>query len=197
MVKLLLRNWPLSLLLMFGIFVACNKDGDKLPPPDPCLGVTIIIDGTITPTSSPGSTNGSISVTATGGSGFTYSLDEGPFQASGTFNNLAAGTYTITAKNDDGCTGSKPFTVTDGNPCSGVTISVTGTIKETTGPGTATGSITVAASGGTGFTYSLNNGTFQGTGVFGNLPAGTYTITARSDKGCTGTKTFIITDGNP
>jgi hypothetical protein len=182
---------------MFGIFVACNKDGDKLPPPDPCLGVTITIDGTTTPTSAPGSTNGSISVAATGGTGFTYSMDDGPFQASGTFNNLAAGTYKITAKNNKGCTGSKPFTITDGNPCSGVTISVTGTIKETTGPGTSTGSITVTASGGTGFTYSLNNGAFQGTGVFGNLPAGTYTVTAKSDKECKGTKTFVITDGNP
>lgn len=56
-------------------------------------------------------TNGTITATATGGSGFTYSIDGTNFVSSGTFATLAPGAYTITAKNSNGCTGSKSFTV--------------------------------------------------------------------------------------
>ena len=55
--------------------------------------------------------NGSITATATGGSGFTYSINGTTFVNSGSFATLAPGAYTITAKNSNGCTGSKSFTV--------------------------------------------------------------------------------------
>jgi hypothetical protein len=50
-------------------------------------------------------TNGSLSADATGGEGpYTYKLNNGAFGASGEFTNLAAGTYTITAKDANDCT---------------------------------------------------------------------------------------------
>ena len=52
-----------------------------------------------------------------------YSLNNGAFQSSGTFSNLAAGTYTVTAKNSNACTGSAQITVVNAtvttNPCTG------------------------------------------------------------------------------
>ena len=49
-------------------------------------------------------TNGTINVTATGGTGTkTFSLDGGSFQASSSFPNLAAGCYTISVKDANGC----------------------------------------------------------------------------------------------
>lgn len=162
---------------------------------DPCAGVTITITTTkVDPAT--GQTNGSITATATGGTGFTYSLNNGTFQTSGTFNNLSTGNYTITAKNSNGCTGTTQVALGSTNPCAGVTITVTLTKTDPT-ISQSNGSITVTASGGTGFTYSLNNGTFQSGNVFNNLAAGTYTITAKSSAGCIGTKQITLTGISP
>ncbi len=54
----------------------------------------------------------SVTATATGGTApYTYNLDGGTPQASGTFNNLAAGSYTINVLDANGCTTSVPVTI--------------------------------------------------------------------------------------
>jgi len=100
------------ILLFFSaaIFNACSKGGGTTTPADPCTGVKVVVSLNST-AADAGLSNGSIAATATGGSGFTFSLNNGTFQASGTFNNLAAGKYTITAKNINGCTASASSTV--------------------------------------------------------------------------------------
>ena len=164
---------------------------------NPCAGVTINVTGTtVNPTFTTVS-NGSISATASGSSGFSYNLNGGVFQASGNFANLAVGTYTVVAKDLNGCTGSTVFTLTAPNPCTGITINVTATtINPTTGAAT-NGSISASATGSTGFTFNINGGTFQATGNFNNLGQGTYTIVAKDVNGCTGTATFTLTAPNP
>jgi hypothetical protein len=161
----------------------------------PCVGVTVTVTGNVTDASS-GQSNGSIVASATGGSGFTYSINSGAFQSSSTFSNLAAGTYTITAKNSDGCTGSAQFTVGTINPCTGVTVTVTATVTNAT-TGQSNGSIVASATGGSGFTFSLNSGAFQASGTFNNLAAGTYTVTAKNSNGCTGSAQFTVGTTNP
>jgi hypothetical protein len=162
---------------------------------DPCAGITIVVTATkVDPAT--GQANGSITATATGGTGFTFSLNNGAFQSSGTFNNLAAGNYIITAKNSNGCTGTTQVALGSTNPCSGVTITVTLT-KTDPALNQSNGSITATATGGTGFTYSLNNGPFQSSSIFNNLAAGTYTVTAQSSAGCLGTKQITLTAINP
>jgi hypothetical protein len=158
---------------------------------NPCTGVVVTVTTTIV---QPGVnlSNGSITATATGGSGFTYSINGGAYQTSGTFSGLAAGNYTITAKNSNGCTGSVIVALGANNPCSGVTILVSTTQIDPL-QGQLNGSITASATGGTGFTYSLNNGAFQTSGLFSNLAAGTYTVTAKSSSGCIGTKQVVLT----
>lgn len=162
---------------------------------NPCAGVTVVVSTTqVNPIT--GQSNGSITATATGGSGFTYSLNNGAFQSSGTFTGLATGNYTITAKNSNGCTGTKTVALGSTNPCSGVTITVSTTKTDPT-TGQSNGSITATATGGTGFTYSLNGGAYQTSGTFSNLAAGNYTVTAKSSQGCLGTKTVTLTSANP
>jgi hypothetical protein len=184
-----------SILLLGG---SCGKGGGGGTPPNPCSGVTVSVTATTTNPSGPGATNGSIVAAASGGSGFTFSINGGAFQASGTFSNLGAGTYTVAAKNSNGCSGSGSFTLTAPNPCAGVTITVTGTTVNPTAPGATNGSITANASGGTGpYTFSRDGVNFQGTGAFTNLGDGNYTITAKDANGCTGAANFTLTAPNP
>jgi hypothetical protein len=125
-----------------------------------------------------------------------FSRDGVNFQASGTFSNLGAGNYTITARDVNNCTGSANFTLTD--PCTGVTITVTGTTVNPSSGTAADGSITATATGGVGpYQFRLGAGSFQSSGTFNGLLAGTYTITARDSRNCTGSANFTLTAPNP
>ena len=174
------------------LYTGCAKTGTT-PTPNPCSSISIVVTGTTTPTSTPSATNGSIIASASGSTGFTYSLNGGAAQASGTFTGLAAGSYTVTAKDGNGCSGAQTFSVTS-TPCPSITI--TATITQTTTPTAANGVIVAIASGSTGFTYNLNGGAFQASGTFSNLAVGSYTIIARDVNGCTGSNSFTVTSAS-
>jgi hypothetical protein len=187
------RLIQLSALMYLFAFISCNGGGSPPPPNNPCTGVTVSVTGTTTNPTTPTGTNGSIAASATGGSGFTYSLNGGSFQSSGTFSNLAAGTYSITAKNGSGCTGSNSFTLTAPNPCAGVTITVTGTTTNPTTPTGTNGTIIANASGGTApYTYSIDGTNFQSSNVFNTLAVGNFTVSAKDANGCTGSGNFTL-----
>jgi len=60
--------------------------------------------------------NGSITVTASGGSDpYEYKIGAGAYGATTTFSNLEAGTYSITVKDSDGCTVTLNASVTQGD----------------------------------------------------------------------------------
>lgn len=162
-------------------------------PPNPCAGVSISVSGTTTNASS-GSSNGSISASASGGSGFTFSINGGAFQSSGSFAGLAVGTYTVTAKDSRGCTGSNSFTIITTDPCTSVTFTVSGTSTPATPcVSTPNGSLTITTSGGgTGFTYNINGGAFQSSPIFNNLAPNSYTIGARETGGCVRTASVTV-----
>ena len=181
--------------LLLGGALSCGKGGSNSPAPNPCSGVTVTVTATTANPSAPGATNGSIDATASGGSGFTFSINGGAFQSAGTFSNLGAGSYTITARNSNGCTGTASFTLTAPNPCAGVTITVSGSSANPSTGGGTNGSINASASGGTGpYTFSRDGVNFQASGLFGNLGAGVYTIVAKDANGCTGNAAFTLID---
>jgi mono/diheme cytochrome c family protein len=192
--KMNAATWLFSFIVLSLSIWSCSK-GEPAPN-DPCAGVTISVTGTTTnPTA--GASNGNIIATASGGSGFTYSLNGGAFQSTGQFANLAPGSYTVTAKSSAGCTGSASFTLTATGGCTGVTINITATPTGTTPCVSGSGSISVAATGGTApYTYSLNNSSqFQSSNTFSNLNQGTYSISVRDANGCSATQSSIaITD---
>jgi hypothetical protein len=168
---------------------ACSKNTS---PNDPCAGVTITVNGTTT-NPAAGASNGTIIATASGSSGFTYSINNGAFQSTGQFTNLAAGNYTITAKSSSGCIGTASFTLTNTVTCSGVTITTTPTATGVTPCVNASGSINVTATGGTApYTFSLNGGAFQSVTTFSNLNAGTYNIAVKDANGCNGTQASVV-----
>jgi len=137
-----------------------------------------------------GSTNGSISTGASGGTtAYSYSIG-GAGQASGTFNGLAAGSYTITVTDSKGCTASVTAVVTAQNAPVASVISQ----QNVSCFGGANGSVLIGASGGVApIQYSLNGGPFQASNSFGSLTAGTYTATVKDANGCTNTVNVTIT----
>jgi hypothetical protein len=177
------------------VIFSCSKGGGGGggTPVDPCAAITIIVNGTTTNPSGAGATDGTIATTASGSSGFTFSINGGPFQSSGNFINLAAGSYTIVAKNASGCTGSASFTLAAQSACAGVTINVSPVVTSNNPCQANNGTITLTATGGTGsYLYSLSGSPFQASNIFSNLNAGSYSATAKDANGCTGTSSAVV-----
>ena len=123
------------------------------------------------------------SITITGVSGETYSFDGGAFSSTLTYGSLAAGSsHTIVAKNAAGCT-SPTTTITLGNAPANPTFTVC-LVQPTLCANS--GSVTINASGGSGFTYSIDGSNFSNTtGVFNNLGSGSVTsIQVKNSEGC-------------
>ncbi|MBU3713878.1 MAG: T9SS type A sorting domain-containing protein [Ferruginibacter sp.] len=135
------------------------------------------------------STDGAITVTATGGTGtLEYSINGGAYQSSNVFSGLGAGTYTLSVKDANGCTyGPSDVTITAPSAITGsgsVTSSYNG--ADLSCATSTDGEITVTATGGTGtLEYSINGGAYQSSNVFSGLGAGTYTLSVKDANGCT------------
>ena len=142
--------------------------------------------------SSCGNANGALLVSASGGSGtIQYSINGTTWQATGAFGNLMAGNYTVRAKDANSCTNTIGVIVNDAG---GPTLNINSTSQITCNGGT-NGSITVLGSGGSGtLQYNINNGTFQSSGTFSNLGAGTYTLMVKDGNGCTDIRTVTLTE---
>ena len=195
-----MRPYFILLIISTAFFLqlACSKTGGTPPPPppDPCLSVNMSLSGAVSNPSAFGMSDGSITVSASGGTGFTFSLNGGAFQSSVVFKYLAAGNYSITARNNDGCTGTINFVLTNpGTQCSGVSISVAATAASNIPCEPNNGSITIAATGSTGpYTFSLNGGAYQAGNSFSNLAAGSYSITVKDANGCTGSASIMLSN---
>ena len=135
--------------------------------------------------------NSTGSITATGGgsaSPFTYSIDGITFQASGTFSGLAAGVYTVTVKDANGCKTTTTVVISNTN---GPAITYTSTNANC---GINNGSVTVNATGGTTpYQYNINGGSYQSGNFFTGLVGGTYTVTVKDASGCTNAVIVTIT----
>ena len=171
-----------------------DNNGCTVPVPVTITQPAASLSGTATQTnvSCFGSSNGSITVTGTGGvPPYDYSLNGATFQASGTFGSLAAGIYTVTIR--DAVLTNFNVNVTITQPAS----SVSGSISSQTNVlcfGSSTGSVTVSGSGGTPpYLYKLGSSTYQASGSFTALAAGTYTFTVQDANLCSSDFSVIIT----
>jgi gliding motility-associated-like protein len=145
-----------------------------------------------------GGSNGSITATPSGGSGFNYnwtasgggSITTG--QGTATISNLPAGVYTLSVTNSAGCPGSTTTTITNPPALTSSLVSQTNVNCN----GTATGSAQISASGGTGglsYNWSPSPGGGQGSTTATGLVNGTYVCTITDTKGCTSTQSVTIT----
>lgn len=135
--------------------------------------------------------DGSISVSATGGTpSLFYSIDGVNFVASTTFNDLAAGTYTITVEDENGCRAE--VTETLENQIN-LTLSIT-SVTNVSCNGEADGGFEVSLLGGTAVRYFINGMAPQTSGVFSNISAGSYSVTGQDTNGCTAIVTVDVNE---
>ena len=150
---------------------------------------------TTTTNSTCGNSNGGILATATGGfgSGYTFSIDGGAFGI-GSFPNLQAGVYVITAKDGRDCSSTINATIFDSDG----PVILTGNHTNVLCNSGHDGSITVGSvSGGTGgLQYSINGTTYQTSPIFNNLPSGLYDVIVKDAVGCIGDTNILITQPN-
>lgn len=107
-----LRNCVVIIVAM--TVFSCNKS-DAPPAKDPCAGLNYSV--TFTKTESVGgSNNGTFTVSAPRGDTLSYKLNNGSYQDSWYFTNLAPGNYVLTIKNQNNCTDTTQFTILNYGP---------------------------------------------------------------------------------
>jgi hypothetical protein len=130
-----------------------------------------------------GDGNGSITVSAAGGSGgYEYSSDGSTYQSSASFGSLGPGLYTIRTRDANLCVVTDTISIVE--PAE---ILIQSETSSYLCPGPLLGQISInGVSGGTGpYTYSINNGTdFYPTNEFTNLAPGSYQTVVMDAAGC-------------
>lgn len=127
-----------------------------------------------------GAGNSYLAAAAAGGSGaLVYSLNGGPPQASGNFENLSAGAYTLLAMDENGCTATGAISIPEYDP-----PRILGMEVAPSQCGAASGRLKVETEGGAmPFLYTLS-GTEQTAPEFTGLPPGRFLLTILDAEGC-------------
>ena len=148
---------------------------------------SMVLSATTQNVNCSGSSNGSITLNVTGGTGSkTYLWSNGATNAN--LNNIGAGAYSVTVTDAAGCTATGSYTIT---APAGIVIS--GNASSVSCFGGNNGSIAVSATGGTGNkNFTWNNGS---TGAnLSNLVFGAYIVTATDANGCSASATYTVTE---
>ncbi len=135
-----------------------------------------------------GGTNGSITVSVSGGSGVIhYHWSTSATDTFASVTPLGAGTYSVTVNDNSGCSASAVYTVTE--PATALSAVVTATQLMCFGD--TVGSAFVTASGGTpNYTYHWNTGSDISSVI--NQPVGIVVVTVTDANGCSLTTTGFI-----
>lgn len=141
-----------------------------------------------------GNSNGTASVTASGGVG-PYSYLWSNTASTQNVSNLTAGTYTVTISDTHGCTLTHQVTLSDNGAVSITSANITGTNCY----GDSTGTAVLNISGGNpSYTILLSNGdsitTSSASASFTGLPSAVYNYSLTDAMGCTTTGTFTVTE---
>ena len=184
--------------LKAGIYPVVVKDGLG------CLTKTSVevqqatplsVSTTITGAKCLGGADGLLEAVASGGAGdYRYFLDSGTPQVSGRFPDLKANTtYTLVIADKKGCVLYKSVLISAPTP-----FDVKLTMTPTRCAGSADGSVTVAAAGGTGpYQYQLETGAFQSGTQFTGLTARPYEFSVKDANGCVGKQSITVAQPAP
>jgi len=160
----------------------------------------LAISGAITTAACQGTSTGAVNASINGGTApysFAWSGPNGFIATSEDINALAAGVYDLTVTDDNGCTLTESFNVSQPG-----SLELDATLSSFVGgwgvpcAGSTVGSIDLAVVGGTApFTYSWSgpNGFNANTQDITNLGSGSYTVLVSDDNGCPVSLTRTIT----
>ena len=181
-----------SLLFMGGGFTSTSVFTIGTNVPNPCAGFSVFCGST--PTSASNVCDGSVTVTAVGGTTpYTYQWSNGGMITTSTLNNLCIGTYSVTVVDANGCSGTAGATVVVDsnalNPCFGFNGNITYT--NATGASACDGAAVLTVTGGTSpYSFQWSNG--ANTQNVSNLCVGTYTVTVFDNNQCSFTSSCTI-----
>lgn len=172
--------------------VCCTPSGPCGPGPQVCLAVSLAPAPTSvqahTNVLCNGGTTGSATITPSPVAAYTYTWSPNVGNTA-TVNNLAAGSYTVTATNSGGCSTTQTITVTQPPTPLSATQSQTDLLCN----GVNNGAASVNPSGGTpGYTYAWTPSGGSTANASG-LSAQSYTCTITDLNGCTNQQTFTLT----
>jgi gliding motility-associated-like protein len=133
--------------------------------------------------------NGSVTVTATGGTpAYTYSNGSGPYTSPGTFTALPGGVYTFHVKDANGCIQNITASIIDS-----LVISGTFFITRPLCYSQSNGFVIVNGAGGQApYTYAFTTNPYSTTDTFKNLGVGSYTFHIKDNHGCIDDTTIAV-----
>lgn len=165
----------------------CQYSSSNINVPAATSGVS----GSQTNVSCYSGTTGSINITATGTSPYTYSWSNG--KKIEDLTNIGAGSYTVNVTDSLGCTSSASFTITQ--PSAALSASIAKTNDSDTALLVGNGTANLTVSGGTSdYTYAWTgpSGYTSTSEDLTNLKYGSYSVIVTDANGCTATaNTFI------
>jgi gliding motility-associated-like protein len=160
-----------------------DSNGCRLDTPMTITQPPMIVPSvTITQPLCYGASNGTIQAVAFGGTpGYSYALGTGAYNTTGTFSNIAAGTYTLHTKDNNGCV--KDTSITVGQPTKLVIDSIRKT--DLLCYGDNSGTAIVYASGGTSpYTYAFDAGGYGASNALSGFNVGNHIIHVKDNNGC-------------
>lgn len=147
----------------------------------------------ITPETCTDAGDATITISGAGGTdSFSYSIDGGTvFQASGNFNGLSSGDFGIVTKDSNECLSVVQSETIQ--PVTEVVTNFTSADPSTCEPGND-GTIILSATGGSGpYSFSKDDGTtFDLTGSYTGLSAGSFTVRSKDNNGCISEPVTVI-----
>lgn len=145
--------------------------------------------------------DGTISVTGVGGNGeYEFSINGGVFSSTNVWTDLAPGTYTISVKNDIGCTYSEDVEVT--GPAESISVNEPTIVRSSCDLDNGIISDLVISGGTPAYTVEWRIGSETGTIVPGDvtgatdLAPGTYFLLVTDEGSCTAVFTFEIEESS-
>ena len=146
----------------------------------------IALNAAITDVSCSGGSDGSISITASGGTGpYTYVWQPGN-QTTSSITGKTAGTYTVTVKDSKLCTTTLSYTINQPAP---IVVNLSSNPVSCFNGSNGSASSTVSG-GTTPYIYTWSSGATSPNAS--GLTAGTYTLTVKDNKGCTAVNTTSV-----
>ncbi|MEM1215163.1 MAG: SprB repeat-containing protein, partial [Bacteroidota bacterium] len=165
----------------------CTGEADVLLTDPQSLNLDCPLN--VTPESTIGAADGEVDFDISGGTapytieliGPTATVNPGQPAGFYTYNNLAAGNYTLTILDENGCFTDCAFTIPEGSCNLNATLMASDPDCNDSNDGSIIVDIT---SGAGGYTYDWSDDQYDGQNIIGNLPPGTYELTITDMAGC-------------